>query len=131
MKKYDTRQRELLIAFLERHPHQLLSVREIAQILCGKQISLSAVYRNLTQLEADGLIRKAIKTGSREAVYQYVGSSVCRSHLHMSCIRCGKTFHMSEEHTSQLRRVVSELDGFDLDIHNTVLHGICPGCTLT
>ena len=94
MKKYDTRQRDYLINFLDQHPDQLLSVRQIAQELCSQQISLSAVYRNLSQLEAEGLIRKSIKPGSREAYYQYVGAEDCHSHLHLSCTRCGKTFHM-------------------------------------
>ena len=39
MKKYDTRQRDYLISFLNEHPDQLLSVRQIAQELCAQQIS--------------------------------------------------------------------------------------------
>ena len=128
MKKYDTRQRDYLINFLDQHPDQLLSVRQIAQELCSQQISLSAVYRNLSQLEAEGLIRKSIKPGSREAYYQYVGAEDCHSHLHLSCTRCGKTFHMDAERTAQLTRAMSELDGFDLDILKTVLYGICQNC---
>lgn len=128
MKKYDTRQRDYLISFLNEHPDQLLSVRQIAQALCARQISLSAVYRNLSQLEAEGLIRKSVKPGSREAYYQYVGAEDCHSHLHLSCTRCGKTFHMDAAHTAQLTRAMSELDGFDLDILKTVLYGICQNC---
>ena len=128
MKKYDTRQRDYLISFLNQHPDQLLSVRQIAQELCAQQISLSAVYRNLSQLEAEGLIRKSVKPGSREAYYQYVGAEDCHSHLHLSCTRCGKTFHMDAEQTAQLTRAMSELDGFDLDILKTVLYGICQNC---
>ncbi|EDN00895.1 transcriptional regulator, Fur family [Pseudoflavonifractor capillosus ATCC 29799] len=128
MKKYDTRQRDYLISFLNEHPDQLLSVRQIAQELCAQQISLSAVYRNLSQLEAEGLIRKSVKPGSREAYYQYVGAEDCHSHLHLSCTRCGKTFHMDAAHTAQLTRAMSELDGFDLDILKTVLYGICQNC---
>ena len=131
MKKYDTRQRDYLISFLNEHPDQLLSVRQIAQELCAQQISLSAVYRNLSQLEAEGLIRKSVKPGSREAYYQYVGAEDCHSHLHLSCTRCGKTFHMDAEHTAQLIRAMSELDGFDLDILKTVLYGICQNCHCT
>ena len=52
MKKYDTRQRDHLINFLDQHPDQLMSVRQIAQELCSQRISLSAAYRNLSQLEA-------------------------------------------------------------------------------
>lgn len=128
MKKYDTRQRDYLISFLNQHPDQLLSARQIAQELCAQQISLSAVYRNLSQLEAEGLIRKSIKAGSRESYYQYVGAEDCHSHLHLSCTRCGKTFHMDAERTAQLTRAMSELDGFDLDILKTVLYGICQNC---
>lgn len=128
MKKYDTRQRDYLISFLNQHPDQLLSARQIAQELCAQQISLSAVYRNLSQLEAEGLIRKSVKAGSRESYYQYVGAEDCHSHLHLSCTRCGKTFHMDAERTAQLTRAMSELDGFDLDILKTVLYGICQNC---
>ena len=128
MKKYDTRQRDYLISFLNQHPDQLLSARQIAQELGAQQISLSAVYRNLSQLEAEGLIRKSIKAGSRESYYQYVGAEDCHSHLHLSCTRCGKTFHMDAERTAQLTRAMSELDGFDLDILKTVLFGICQNC---
>lgn len=126
--KYDTRQRDYLISFLEQHPDERLSVRQIAQALSSRQISLSAVYRNLAQLEEEGQARKFTKPGSREAYYQYVGVPDCQSHLHMSCVRCGKTFHMDREHTKRLVRVMSELDGFYLDIFNTVLYGICQNC---
>ena len=131
MKKYDTRQRDYLISFLNEHPDQLLSVRQIAQELCAQQISLSAVYRNLSQLEAEGLDRKSVKAGSRESYYQFVGAEGCRSHLHLSCTRCGKTFHMDGEHTAQLTRSMWELDGFDLDILKTVLYGVCQDCRRT
>lgn len=128
MKNYDTRQRDLLVAFLEQHPDQLLSVQQIAQALHEQQISLSAVYRNLSQLETKGLIRKSMKSGGRAAYYQYIGTPDCHSHLHMTCTCCGKTFHMNSEHTARLTRAMAELDGFDLDILNTVLYGICQSC---
>ena len=57
-----------------------------------------------------------------------MGAEDCHSHLHLSCTRCGKTFHMDAEHTAQLTRAMSELDGFDLDILKTVLYGICQNC---
>ncbi|MDY3014641.1 MAG: transcriptional repressor [Evtepia sp.] len=131
MKKYDTRQRDHLIAFLAAHPDQLLSARQIAQGLCPQQISLSAVYRNLAQLEKEGLLRKSVRPGSREAFYQYLGAPECHAHLHLSCTRCGKTFHLDAEHTAQLARTMADLDGFDLDLLKTVLYGICRDCRRT
>ena len=131
MKKYDTRQRESLIDFLNRHPDQLFSAQQIARELCAQQISLSAVYRNLSQLEEEGLLRKSVKPGSREAFYQYIGAPGCHSRLHLSCTCCGKTFHMDAEHTVRLTRAMAELDGFDLDVFHTVLYGLCQDCRRT
>lgn len=127
-RNYETRQRARLVAFLEQHADQRLSVRQIAQALCMQQISLSAVYRNLARLESAGLLRKFTRPGSREVYYQYVGTPDCRTHLHMSCTRCGKTFHMDAEHAQRMACVMSELDGFELDVFNTVLYGICQNC---
>lgn len=128
MKKYDTRQRDDLLRFLNRHPDQPLSARQIAQALSEQPVSLSAVYRNLSQLEAEGLVRKSVKPGGREAVYRYTGAPECRSHLHLSCIRCGKTFHMDAERTVQLARAMAEREGFELDLPGTVLYGVCRNC---
>ena len=47
MSSYSTRQREALLAYLSRHPDELLSARQIADALADEKISLSAVYRNL------------------------------------------------------------------------------------
>ena len=127
MKKYDTRQRDLLLAFLGRHPDQLLTVRQIAQEL-DPQISLSAVYRNLAQLEAEGLVRRWAQPGGREACFRFTGAPECRSRLHLSCTRCGRTFHMDAAHAARLTSAMAELDGFDLDIARTVLYGVCQDC---
>ena len=53
MQSYSTRQRKVLLAYLSQHPDELLSARQIADALADKKISLSAVYRNLAQLETE------------------------------------------------------------------------------
>ena len=53
MSGYNTKQRRALLTFLGEHPDELLSARQMADALAEKQISLSAVYRNLAQLEAE------------------------------------------------------------------------------
>ena len=52
MPRYTTRQREALLDYLSRHPDQPLTVREIAAGVEPDGVSLSAVYRNLAELEA-------------------------------------------------------------------------------
>lgn len=65
MPRYTTRQREALLDYLSRHPDQPLTVREIAAGVEPDGVSLSAVYRNLAELEAAGLIRRESRPGSR------------------------------------------------------------------
>lgn len=63
MPRYTTRQREALLDYLSRHPDQPLTVREIAAGVEPDGVSLSAVYRNLAELEAAGLIRPGEPSG--------------------------------------------------------------------
>ena len=82
MLNYSTRQRKALLAYLSRHPDELLSARQIAAALEQEKISLSAVYRNLAQLEAEEKVRRSSKTGTREVYYQYLAAECCKGALH-------------------------------------------------
>lgn len=127
MSRYNTRQRETLLEYLQEHPDQELTVRQIADDLLSRQISTSAVYRNLAVLEEERLVRRGSRPGSREAVYQYVGSENCRNHLHLTCIRCGKTVHLRRGATELLISLAVR-EGYELDLSRTVLYGVCQDC---
>ena len=127
MPRYTTRQREALLDYLSRHPEQPLTVRETAAGVEPDGVSLSAVYRNLAELEAAGLIRRESRPGSREAVVQYVGAENCRGHLHLTCTRCGRTVHLSSAAASLLTGMAAG-EGFSLDLTRTALYGLCPRC---
>ena len=60
MSRYSTKQRKSLLAYLSAHPDELLSTRQIADALQHEKISLSAVYRNLSELEAEEKVRRGI-----------------------------------------------------------------------
>ena len=66
MQSYSTRQRKVLLTYLSQHPDELLSARQIADALADKKISLSAVYRNLAQLETEEKVRRRSKSDTRE-----------------------------------------------------------------
>ena len=51
MPKYMTKQRKNLLAFLEQHADEELSAKIIESELGGMGVSISAVYRNLSDLE--------------------------------------------------------------------------------
>ena len=126
--KYMTRQRKTLLGYLSRHTDEALSAQTVAAALESEGVSLSAVYRNLSELEAEGQIRRMSREGSREVYYQFTGSGACRDSLHLKCKKCGRTFHMDANGAEQLLGVVEKTEGFAVDKGDTVLYGVCELC---
>lgn len=125
---YTTKQRKALLQYLEQHPDERLTAHEIAAALQKENISLSAVYRNLAQLEAEEKVHRNVKNGARESCYQYVAAKSCQGALHMSCVKCGKTFHMENRNAALFAKHLQQQENFDLDIADTVLYGTCADC---
>ncbi len=126
MTKYRTKQRQTLLAFLSCHPDEQLSAKQIAAPLKEEGVSMSAVYRNLSELEAEGKVKRYSKPGARDVFYQYIAP--CRGCLHLSCTKCGKTFHMDQDQADTLVRQLAETEAFRLDLGNTILYGLCKNC---
>ena len=126
MQAYMTQPRKRLITYLHSHADETLTAGQISQDL--PEISVSAIYRNLSALEQDGTVRRVAKTGSREVFYQYMQAEACKDHLHLNCKKCGKTFHMDEAETEALLNSIAKLDGFTVDRSDTVLYGVCDCC---
>ena len=128
MRKYATRQRTALLNYLQANADSALSAGQIAQALAPEGISKSAVYRNLSALEAEGRIQRNAKNGSKTIYYRYLGAEACRNHLHLSCSKCGKTYHMDVSATNQLVDSVAQGTDFAVDSASTVLYGVCSNC---
>ena len=128
MRKYATRQRASLVEYLQSHADENLSAGQIAQALASKGISRSAVYRNLSALEEDGLVKRDTKSGSKSVYYRYLGAEACREHLHLSCSKCGKTYHLDVSTTNRLVDSVAQGSDFAVDSASTVLYGVCGNC---
>lgn len=131
MPRYNTKQRSILFDYLSNHPDEQLSAGQIAEALAGSDISVSAVYRNLSAMEKDGKIKRLSKRGSREAYYQYTACEQCRDSLHLSCRRCGKTVHLDSDDTDILIREIASKKNFEIAKADTVLYGICENCRCT
>lgn len=128
LSKYMTRQRKALLDYLSAHADEALSAQEIAVALEREGVSLSAVYRNLGGLEAEGKLRRASKGSAREVYYQYTDADACKGSLHLQCKKCGRTFHMDSSGAEQLLGVVEKAEGFAVDKADTVLYGVCEIC---
>ena len=128
MQKYSTKQREVLLKLLSDNADKPMCVGDIAAAVGSENISLSTIYRNLSALEDEGKIQRLTVGGSKKVYYRFTGAKECEKHLHLSCFKCGKTFHMDVPETDSLiDKVLSEAD-FKVDSANTVLYGVCSKC---
>lgn len=128
MTKYMTKQRQTLLTYLAEHPDQQLSAKQIAAGLEATGVSLSAVYRNLSVLEAEGKIKRYSRAGARDAFYQYIAAPACVGCLHLSCTSCGRTFHMDAGYANALVERIAKDEEFLIDRGDTVLYGVCRAC---
>ena len=110
MSSYSTRQRKALLAYLSRHPDELLSARQIADAL------------------AEEKVRRSSKSGTREVYFQYLDAESCKGALHMSCVKCGRTFHMASGNAALFAKHLAQSEQFTLDAADTVLYGTCADC---
>lgn len=128
MSKYLTKQRKVLLDFLRENSDRQLTARQISDALRENGVSLSAVYRNLAELEKEGSLRRDARDGTRDVCYRYVGAENCRESIHLLCKRCGQSIHMKESDASSLLACVLKNSGFRIDRSGTVLYGVCNRC---
>lgn len=125
---YKTDQRNTLLNFLQENPDKMFSEKQIEEALESKNISRSALYRNLVQLESEEKIRRCTKAGSREIFFQFVGSQDCKSHIHLSCVKCGKIFHMENTVADSIVSNLESSQGFEISRGETTIYGTCRTC---
>ena len=128
---YMTAQRKLLFEFFSTHPDISITARELYTKLNknGKtKISISAVYRNLSILAKAGLILQVISNDNKEALYRYSPAETCEHRLHMTCLNCGKTYHISQKISEKLTEDVLNTDAFSIDEAQTTIYGRCKTC---
>ena len=128
MAKYVTKQRRQLLEYLSRHTDEQMTARQIANALAADSISISAVYRNLSDLEADGLLKRSVREGTRDVFYQYIAAEECKDSLHLSCRVCGKSIHLGDAEAERLLHSTLESTGFQIDKSETILYGVCADC---
>lgn len=128
MAVYMTRQRKMLLDFLSMHPHDIFSAVQIAEHIENGEISLSAIYRNLSELESAGHIRKVVKVRTREVFYQYSNASSCKNKIHLHCKVCDRFFHLDNDTADDFCKATLEGLGFEINKSETIITGVCDLC---
>lgn len=128
--EYHTRQRELLLSFAKENKHNVFTVNEITNKLCGSEdIGKSTVYRLVSKLTDDGILKRYYDESKKSAVYQYVDHEHgCDRHFHLKCTDCGRTVHLEDKSTEAALRSILQDNQFAMDEGKTVLFGKCEGC---
>ena len=126
--RYATKQRKRLLEILESHSDETLTVEQLCSLVAPGSVSRSAIYRNLSDLEAEGLVKRITLPLPQKTGFRYVGASECKEHLHLECAKCGKTFHLPLPASNELIDNVMRDAGFQVDSRTTVLTGICQDC---
>ncbi len=129
MAVYQTKQRLLLGEFFNSQPHKVFSATELVQYFAvNHDISASTIYRNLSELDAEGVIRQVTNLGGRDTQYQYIGADSCKGKIHLLCSKCHKSIHMSSDINQYLSGQLLSVDGFVVDSNSSVIYGVCKHC---
>ena len=131
--EYETKQRRILLDYLNAHPDRGFSVEELFEGLSAEHTAeevpgKSTIYRLIGKLVGEGLVKRFAEGQGRQFAYQIVACSACDAHLHLKCTACGSLYHMDHAISEQIMREVLSRSEFSLDEKETVLYGVCKGC---
>ncbi len=129
MSKYQTEQRKKLVTLFENSPHQTLSAQDIAAALHDQGISVSAIYRNLSEMVNDGILCKVSEKNRSGSLYQYVDPHHCAGIIHFKCDSCDATYHLDRNISQMLIGIAHDQFSFDLNGNAAFLYGKCKKCS--
>lgn len=128
MAKYLTKQRKILQDYLDERVDQELSAKKVAEDLSSQGVSLSAIYRNLAELEKEKAVVQCHKEGSREFFFRYISPEDCLTCFHLSCRVCSKTEHIHTDQSQMIQNLIENQFHFTVDMPNSVFYGVCEAC---
>ena len=123
MRKYNTKQRCAIESVFRLHPDKCFSAKEVTDV-CGN-IGVATVYRTLSVLESDGVIRRFMSSDGD--LFKLASKS--GHHMHIVCRACGDMLHSECAFIGEMERHLKAEHGFSLDTAATVIYGLCGRCS--
>ncbi|NLO84753.1 MAG: transcriptional repressor [Clostridiales bacterium] len=126
---YQTRQQKAVQKLFSARPEDCLTAEEAYDQLtiAGMEVGKTTVYRAITRLLEQGLLRRyAAQDSSEAASYQY--NPCVDSHLHIRCMDCGVLEHLHCDEVEHFSAHLAHHHGFTLDEGQTMLYGLCKAC---
>lgn len=135
---YRTEGRRRLMDFLRQHPDRQYTAEELAaeigradssgDTLSFVKCSKSSLYRHLSELCAEGTVRKYRSDTQSAYVYQYIGGGDCCHHFHLKCLACGELIHLECAVSEELLSHIATDHHFAVDSGRSILYGLCEVC---
>ncbi|MHB1135090.1 MAG: Fur family transcriptional regulator [Chloroflexota bacterium] len=120
-----TGQRRTLVTLIMSQANLFTAEDLLVEARRGGGAGRATVFRTLDLLARLGYVGRVFD-GDRQA---YV---VCapEHHHHLVCSACGKVLHLAGCPVDDYLRQVECTTGFQIDVHNLQLSGLCPQCRL-
>ena len=119
-----TTQRAKVLQYFIDSTDKHLSAYDIHKYLLNEDenISLSTIYRILTQFTAAGLLNK-LYLDNEKSVFELARDT--EHHDHLICTQCGKIIEFHSEIIEQVQEEIAAGYGFEVTGHTHVLYGKC------
>lgn len=130
-KTYNTRQRDLILRFLETHKDRCFTIKSLLAALREENIAIgeTTVYRCVTKLAAEGRVRKFIAEKGDAACFQFSENpETCKAHFHLKCLKCGAVLHMDCTFMREMESHIQAEHDFTVDNAKTIIYGTCTQC---
>lgn len=126
---YKTNQKKELMDFLEEHSDRHFTVDEIVSGIGGHGVAKSTVYRQISKLESEGIVRRFEVPGSNSFAFQFSGENdSCDCHFHLKCTKCGRLIHMECPQLTKVQQHIMDEHDFLIGSHRAVIYGECISC---
>lgn len=119
-----SRQRDAIMDFLSHrkdHPTAEVIYDNVKKVY--PKISLGTVYRNLTLLADNGVVRRLRTRDSKDHF-----DADLSPHYHFMCNGCGCITDIFMNHTKELETAAGELTPGMITGHEVFFYGTCPSC---
>ena len=127
--KYNTGKKEQIVAFLSKNASHSFAIEEICEKIIESGHGKSTVYRIISELLAEGCIRRISDEKTRHCTYQYIGGEDCHCHLHLKCRNCGELIHLDEDISNKFTKTLFDIRGFAIE-NGGMIFGRCENCRL-
>ncbi len=128
MSKYQTENRKRVIHFFEQNTHRRISAQDIHKELADYSISISSIYRCLSEMEKEGLLFKTTDSKTVCSLYHYVDPHSCSGIIHLKCQICDATFHLNKHVSRMLIELAKDDHSFKVNDTAAFLYGKCIDC---